>query len=168
MWWGRCPSRCLRTPRASSFGGNRMDSGAGCRTFGAALAATSPPSQRFAPGRRQSPRSSQTRTSPGSSDGSTCTMRGRQQTAQSSVYVCRSPPPESTERSSASPQKGHATSCGDFPRRAPLRFIATLRLATFAGRFHVQRRTPPGRQARTPSWGSRMPFRDGLGSLGTN
>jgi uncharacterized membrane protein YphA (DoxX/SURF4 family) len=34
---------------------------------------------------RHSPRSSQTLTSPGSSPGSTCTTRGRQQTAQSSV-----------------------------------------------------------------------------------
>ena len=43
-----------------------------------------------------SPRSSHTVTSPGASPGSTWTTRGRQHTAQSSVYVWCSPPPGST------------------------------------------------------------------------
>src|SRR5882724_8553829 len=43
-------------------------------------------------------------------------MRGRQQTAQSSVYVCRSPPPKSMASSSVWPQKGHSTTALDLER----------------------------------------------------
>jgi hypothetical protein len=45
-------------------------------------------------------------------------MRGRQQTAQSSVYVWLSPPPKSIARSSVWPQNGHSTTVVDlrFPR----------------------------------------------------
>jgi hypothetical protein len=60
-----------------------------------------------------SSRSIQTCGSPGSSPGSTWTMRGRQQTAQSSVYVWDSPPPKSIESSSVCPQKGHSIAAVD-------------------------------------------------------
>jgi len=68
----------------------------------------------------QSPRSSHTCTSPGASPGSTCTMRGRQQTA-----------PASTCSSSASPQKGQAT-CVVERGRLRLRFVVAT-AATIAG-----------------------------------